>query len=115
MSAFEKEYTKGTCYHGYAGIAIGIRGPSRSHGEERRHNSIGASDDRLAGYELAEGAPTHIRVPTRDVTVLTIAAARQDDQSFSADTGMAETMIVFRESSKSPRRTRPVHIIATPT
>ena len=37
----------------------------------------------------------------RDVTVLTIAAARQHDQSFSADTGMAETMIVCRESSNA--------------
>ena len=38
----------------------------------------------------------------RDVTVLTIAVARQDDQSFSKDTGMAETMIVCRESSNAP-------------
>ena len=40
----------------------------------------------------------------RDVMVLTIAAARQHDQSFSADTGMAETMIVCRKSSNAPGR-----------
>ena len=40
----------------------------------------------------------------RDVTVLTIAAARQDDQSFSADTGMAEALLVCRESSNAPDR-----------
>ena len=38
----------------------------------------------------------------RDAIVLTIAAARQHDQSFSADTGIAETMIVCRESSHAP-------------
>ena len=37
-----------------------------------------------------------------DVTLLTIASSRQDDQSFSADTGMAETLIVCRESSDAP-------------
>ena len=38
----------------------------------------------------------------RDVTVLTIATSNQDDQSFSADTGMAEALIVCRESSNAP-------------
>ena len=38
----------------------------------------------------------------RDAIVLTIAAARQHDQSFSADTGMAETMVVCRESAHAP-------------
>lgn len=38
----------------------------------------------------------------RDAIVLTIAAARQDDQSFSADTGMAETMLVCRKSTDAP-------------
>ena len=36
------------------------------------------------------------------MVVLTIAADREHDQSFSADTNMAATMIVCRESSNSP-------------
>ena len=35
----------------------------------------------------------------RDAIILTIAAARPADQSFSADTGMAETMLVCRKSA----------------
>ena len=34
-----------------------------------------------------------------DVTVMTIATPRSRDQSFSADTGMAETLIIGRKST----------------
>lgn len=38
-----------------------------------------------------------------DVTVITIAAARVDDQSFSADTGMAEALLICRKSPEARR------------
>ena len=39
----------------------------------------------------------------KEITILTIAAPKQLDQSFSADTGIAETLIICRKSSDSPR------------
>ena len=103
MSALAREYGKGTCAHGYAGLA----------------SWFGALADRMVRKDgtialvlpmTALQGTSWIKVRRliarsyRNVTVLTIAAARQDDQSFSADTGIAETMIVCRESSNAPGR-----------
>ena len=103
MAAREKEYTKGTCAHGYAGI--------------------GSSFAALAHRMVKKGGTVALILPLtslhgsswskfrkmiangyRDVIAMTIAAPKSHDQSFSADTGMAETMIVFRESAAAPSK-----------
>ena len=101
MSAVEKEYTKGTCYHGYAGIGSAFVALANRMVKKGGTLALVLPMTALQGMSWQKVRELVAR-SYRDVTVLTIAAARQDDQSFSADTGMAETMIVFRESSKSP-------------
>ena len=101
MSDLHKRYTKGTCYHGYAGLASSFMALA-----DRMVKKTGTVALVLPMTSLQGGSWQRVRQlitrKYRDVTVLTIATARQDDQSFSADTGMAETMIVCRESSNAP-------------
>ncbi len=101
MSAIEKEYTKGTCYHGYAGIGSAFVALANQMVKKGGTLALVLPMTTLQGISWQKVRKL-MSSAYRDVTVLTIAAARQDDQSFSADTGMAETMIVSRESSKSP-------------
>ena len=96
-----KEYTKGTCYHGYAGIASAFVAVADRMVKKRGTVALVLPMTALQGVSWQKVRQLIAR-KYRDVTVLTIAAARQHDQSFSADTGMAETMIVCRESSNAP-------------
>ncbi len=101
MAEIEKEYTKGTCYHGYAGIASAFVALTDRMVRKTGTVALVLPMTALQGMSWQKVRQLIAR-RYRDVTVLTIAAARQDDQSFSADTGMAETMIVCRESSNAP-------------
>ncbi len=103
MSALAREYGRGTCAHGYAGIASWF--VALSHHMVRKSGTIAL----VLPMTALQGSSWHkvrrlIARGYSDVTVLTIATAKQDDQSFSADTGMAETMIICRESSGAPSR-----------
>ena len=101
MTTLAKEYTKGTCAHGYAGLASSF--VALSHRMVRKAGTVAL----ILPMTALQGT-SWLKVRQliadnyRDVTVLTIATARQADQSFSADTGMAETMIVCCESSSTP-------------
>ena len=101
MTALAKEYTKGTCAHGYAGIAPSF--VAVAHRMVKREGTIAL----VLPMTSLQGT-TWLKVRQlmarsyRDVTIMTIAAAQQHDQSFSADTGMAEALIVCRESSNAP-------------
>ena len=101
MAALEKEYTKNTCAHGYAGIASSFVAVA-----DRMVKKSGALALVLPMTALQGSSWRKVRERIargyRDVMVLTIAAAQQHDQSFSADTGMAETLIVCHESSQAP-------------
>ena len=101
MSALSKEYGKGTCAHGYAGLASWFVALADRMVRKTGTVAIVLPMTALQGTSWQKARQLIAR-SYRDVTVLTIAAARQDDQSFSADTGMAETMIVCRESSNAP-------------
>ena len=101
MSALAREYGKGTCAHGYAGLASWFVALA-----DRMVRMDGTIALVLPMTALQGSSWQKVRQliarSYRDATVLTIAAAQQDDQSFSADTGMAETMIVCRKSSHAP-------------
>ena len=101
MSTLSKEYGKGTCAHGYAGLASWFVALADRMVRKTGTVAIVLPMTALQGTSWQKARQLIAR-SYRDVTVLTIAAARQDDQSFSADTGMAETMIVCRESSNAP-------------
>ena len=100
MSAVEKEYTKGTCYHGYAGIGSAFVALADRMVRKGGTIALVLPMTALQGTSWKK-VRQQIASNYRDVTVLTIAAPRQYDRSFSADTGMAETMIVCRESSNA--------------
>ncbi len=103
MSAMEKEYTQGTCAHGYAGIASSF--VALANRMVRRSGTIALVLPMTALQGMSwQKARQLIAHNFQDVVVLTISAAQQDNQSFSADTGIAETMIVCRESSNAPSR-----------
>ena len=101
MAALEKQYGKGTCAHGYAGIASWFVALA-----DRMVRPDGTIALVLPLTALQGASWQKVRQliagSYRDAIILTIAAARPHDQSFSADTGMAETMLVCRESSNSP-------------
>ena len=103
MADLAKEYGKGTCAHGYSGIASWFVALA-----DRMVKKAGSVALVLPMTALQGATWQKVRQLVaqnyREVTVLTIATARQHDQSFSADTGMAETMIVCRESSNAPAR-----------
>ena len=101
MAALEKEYGKGTCAHGYAGIASWF--VALADRMVRKDGTIAL----VLPLTALQGASWQkvrqlIARNYRDAIILTIAAARPDDQSFSADTGMAETMLVCRKSADAP-------------
>ena len=103
MASLAKKYGKGTCAHGYAGLGSWF--VALANRMVKKSGSIAL----VLPMTALQGATWQkvrqlIAHSYRDVTVLTIAAARQSNQSFSADTGIAETMIVCRESSKAPGR-----------
>ena len=103
MSALAREYGKGTCAHGYAGLASWFIALADRMVRKTGTIALVLPMTAMQGMSWQKARQVLAR-NYRDVTVLTIAAARQDDQSFSADTGIAETLIVCRESSNAPDR-----------
>ena len=103
MFDLAKEYGTGTCAHGYAGIASWFVALADRMVRKGGTIALVLPMTALQGTSWKKVRQLIAR-RYRDVTVLTIATPRQDDQSFSADTGMAETMIVCRESSSAPSR-----------
>ena len=97
MSALEKKYGAGTCAHGYAGIASWFVALA-----DRMVKPGGAIALVLPLTALQGSSWQRVREliaeKYRDVVVITTATAQSQDQSFSADTGMAETLIVCRQS-----------------
>ena len=101
MFNLAREYAKGTCAHGYAGLASWFVAVA-----DRMVKSAGTIALVLPMTALQGSSWLKVRQLIarnyRDVTVLTIATSNQDDQTFSADTGMAEALIVCHESSSAP-------------
>ena len=103
MADLAKEYGKGTCAHGYAGIASWF--VALADRMVRKDGTVAL----VLPMTALQGATWQkmrelIADNYRDVVVLTIARPRQFDRSFSADTGMAETMVVCHESSNAPSK-----------
>ncbi len=101
MSALARKYAADTCAHGYAGLASWFVALA-----DRMVKQGGAIALVLPLTALQGSSWKKVRQLIAQeysgVTILTIAASRADDQSFSADTGMAETLIVCRKTPDSP-------------
>jgi hypothetical protein len=102
MSDLAKRFARGTCAHGYAGIASWFVALG-----DRMVSNDGTLALVLPMTALQstswEKTRALIKQNYGDVTVITIAAARVDDQSFSADTGMAEALLICRKSPEARR------------
>ena len=99
MTELAKEYTEGTCAHGYAGIAASFVALA-----DRMVKTSGTVALVLPMTALQGSTWQKVRQLIADSyrdLVLTIAASRELDRSFSADTSMAETVIVCRGSSST--------------
>ena len=96
MAKSLKRYTKDTCYHGYAGIASAFAALAH---KKIKHGGILALVLPLSAsvgqswQRLRKMLANHYK----GLTVLSIAADRKVDTSFSSDTGMAECLIIARK------------------
>ena len=96
MAKSLSRYTQNTCYHGYAGIASAFA--ALGHKKLKPGGvialvlplSAASGQSWLRFREMIAGAYTGI-------TILSLAAADNDDLSFSADTGMAECLVIARK------------------
>ena len=102
MSATARRYAQGTCAHGYAGMAsyfVALADKMVSHDGTI---ALVLPLTAMHGTSWAK-ARDLIRQSYGDVTAITIAAGGHDDRSFSADTGMAEALLICRKSPKAFR------------
>ena len=107
-------YTKDTCYHGYAGIASAFA--ALAHKKLKPGGVLALVHPLSAASGLSwEDFREMIARDYTGLTVLTIAAADDDDISFSADTGMAECLVIARKLKPDETRPRPGVFHVAPT
>ena len=95
MGARANRLAKNTCYHGNAGIASAFA--ALAHSKLRPGGVLALVLPLSATAGLSwQGFRKMLGDHYTGLTVLTIAAADNDDLSFSADTGMAECLVVAR-------------------
>ena len=96
MAKSLKLYTKNTCYHGYAGIASAFA--ALAHKKIRPGGVLALVLPLSASVGLSwQGLRQMLADHYTELTVLSIAAEKKVDTSFSSDTGMAECLIVARK------------------
>jgi len=102
MSEFARRCAQGTCAHGYAGLA--------SYFVALADKMVSADGTLALVLPLTAMQGTSwqkvrdlVRQNYGDITAITIATAHSYDQSFSADTGMAEVLLVCRKSNTARR------------
>ena len=96
MAKSLSRYTKDTCYHGYAGIASAFA--ALAHKKLKPGGVLALVLPLSAVARLSwQGFREMLAKNYTDLTVLSIAAADNNELSFSADTGMAECLVVARK------------------
>lgn len=102
MSDTAKRYAQGTCAHGYAGLASYFVALADKMVSDDGTLALVLPLTAMQGTSWTKFRDL-ISQNYGDVTVVTIAAGGQDDRSFSADTGMAEALLVCRKSDDAVR------------
>ena len=103
MAKSLRQYTKGTCYHGYAGIASAFA--ALAHRKLKPGGVVALVLPLTAATGVSwQAFREMLACEYTDLTVMSIAA-NGDEMSFSSDTGMAECLVIARrlmekESSK---------------
>ncbi len=96
MSAFKKE----TCYHGHAGMASAFA--ALAHRKLRIGGVLALVMPLSAATGSAwRGLRQMLEEHYEDLDVLSISAANDDELSFSADTGMAECLVIVQKATQS--------------
>ena len=96
MAKSLSKFTKGTCYHGYAGIASAFA--ALAHKKIKPGGVLALVLPLTAASGLSwQRFREMIARDYADLSVFTIAAANNDGLSFSADTGMAECLVIARK------------------
>ena len=96
MAKSLKRYTKDTCYHGYAGIASAFAALAHKKLEPGGILALVLPLTASVGQSW-EPLRKMLADHYTGLTVLSIAADKKVDTSFSSDTGMAECLIVARK------------------
>ena len=102
MTAALKRYAQGTCAHGYAGLASYFMALADKMVSVDGTLALVLPLTAMQGTSWSKVREL-IRRNYGDVTVVTIAASRPIDQSFSADTNMAEILLMCRKSPDAAR------------
>ena len=95
MGARANKLAKNTCYHGNAGIASAFAALAHKKPKPGGVLALVLPLSVSAGLSW-QGFRRMLAEHYTDLTVVTIAAADNDDLSFSSDTGMAECLVVAR-------------------
>ncbi len=103
MSDMKSKHGKDTCAHGYAGIASWFVALADRMVKHDGTIALVLPMTALQGTSWLKVRQL-IAENYSDVIIITIATPKHFDQSFSADTGMAETLIVCRRSVKETSR-----------
>ncbi len=104
MSVLKKE----TCYHGNAGMASAFA--ALGHRKLKPGGVLALVLPLSAAGGLAwQGFRQMLGEDYTDLTVLSLAAVSNDDLSFSADTGMAECLVIARKDTPDDATTRRIH------
>ena len=108
MSKSLSRYTKDTCYHGYAGIASAFAALAHKKIKPGGVLALVLPLSAASGQSWEDFRDMIAREYT-ELTVLTIAAADNDDLSFSADTGMAECLVIARKLRQNETHDKRAH------
>ncbi|MCY4022203.1 MAG: hypothetical protein OXF32_02015 [Anaerolineaceae bacterium] len=103
MSKLLSKMAKGSCYDGKAGLASAFT--ALAHRKLHDEGTMGL----VLPVTMIQGESWRkvrrlLSAEYRDVIVVTIAAAKSDDCSFSADTGMGECLVVASRLGENPGR-----------
>ena len=114
MSDTAKRYAQGTCAHGYAGLASYFVALADKMVSDDGTLALVLPLTAMQGTSWVKTRDL-IRRNYGDVTVVTIAQARPIDQSFSADTNMAEALLICRKVPTASRgRGRFISLVQRP-
>ena len=100
MSALKSKYGRDTCTHGYAGIASWFVALADRMVKSGGNIALVLPMTALQGTSWQKVRQL-IASRYNDCIVLTIARPRQHERSFSADTGMAETLLICRSDTNT--------------
>ncbi len=100
MAKSLKQYTNDTCYHGYAGIASAFAALAHTKLKPGGVLALVLPLSTAAGQSWQKFREMIAREYVRPI-VLSLSAAENEGLSFSADTGMAECLVIARKVTPS--------------